>query len=195
MWPSPVPTLTCGHVTLRALRRSDKREFTEVLETNRLYLQPWSASSPETGEPIFGTFRRALALAREGARDGNHYGWVITLDGSIVGQININCAVWGVTRSAAVGYWVAQGAAGRGVATRATAAVLDYALGGLGLHRIEVLIRPENAASLRVAEKLGLREEGVRERAIHIGGQWRDHRVFAVTLEEFATKFCESVGE
>ncbi|MCL2464192.1 MAG: GNAT family N-acetyltransferase, partial [Micrococcales bacterium] len=54
----------------------------------------------------------------------------------------------------------------------------------LGLHRIEVNIRPENAASLRVAAKLALRDEGVRERYLHIAGQWADHRTFAVTAEE-----------
>jgi len=35
-----------------------------------------------------------------------------------------------------------------------------------------------------VVEKLGLRDEGVRERFLHIQGQWRDHRTFAVTREE-----------
>ena len=54
----------------------------------------------------------------------------------------------------------------------------------LGLHRIEVNIRPENGPSLRVVEKLGLRDEGLRERYLHIQGRWADHRTFAVTAEE-----------
>jgi ribosomal-protein-alanine N-acetyltransferase len=37
---------------------------------------------------------------------------------------------------------------------------------------------------LRVAERLGLRDEGVRERYLHIDGAWRDHRSFAVTTED-----------
>ena len=53
-----------------------------------------------------------------------------------------------------------------------------------GLHRLEVNVRPENAASLRVLSKLGLREEGRRERFLHIDGAWRDHRSFAVTADE-----------
>ncbi|HLR57049.1 MAG TPA: GNAT family protein, partial [Beutenbergiaceae bacterium] len=45
-------------------------------------------------------------------------------------------------------------------------------------------IRPENSASLRVVEKLGFREEGVREKYIFIDGAWRDHRSFALVTEE-----------
>jgi len=53
-----------------------------------------------------------------------------------------------------------------------------------GLHRLEIAIRPENAASLRVVEKLGLASIGVAPRYLHIDGDWRDHRIFAVTTEE-----------
>ena len=45
-------------------------------------------------------------------------------------------------------------------------------------------IRPENAASLRVVEKLGLRREGYYERFLDIAGGWRDHIGFAITVEE-----------
>ncbi|MDO4717337.1 MAG: GNAT family protein, partial [Propionibacteriaceae bacterium] len=44
--------------------------------------------------------------------------------------------------------------------------------------------RPENAASLRVVEKLGFRSEGLRPRLLHINGDWRDHLSFALTAEE-----------
>ena len=64
------------------------------------------------------------------------------------------------------------------------ALVVDHCFGRLGLHRIEVNIRPENAASLRVVEKLGFRDEGLRPRYLHIDGAWRDHLSFALTTEE-----------
>jgi len=47
-----------------------------------------------------------------------------------------------------------------------------------------VNIRLDNERSLRVVERLGLRDEGVRERYLHIDGAWRDHRSFAVTSED-----------
>ena len=49
---------------------------------------------------------------------------------------------------------------------------------------MEICIRPENTASLRIVEKLGFRYEGLRRRYIHINGDWRDHFAFALTQEE-----------
>ena len=55
----------------------------------------------------------------------------------------------------------------------------------LRLHRIEINIRPENAASLRVVEKLGLRREGERAAYLHIDGDWRDHVTYVVYAGDF----------
>jgi ribosomal-protein-alanine N-acetyltransferase len=49
---------------------------------------------------------------------------------------------------------------------------------------MEICIRPENAKSLRVVEKLGFRYEGLKRRYIHINGDWRDHFCFALVAEE-----------
>ncbi len=49
---------------------------------------------------------------------------------------------------------------------------------------MEICIRPENAASLRIVQKLGFRYEGLRRRYIHIDGDWRDHYAFALTRED-----------
>jgi ribosomal-protein-alanine N-acetyltransferase len=60
----------------------------------------------------------------------------------------------------------------------------DHCFREVGLHRVEVNIRPENTASLRVVEKLGFRSEGLRERYLHIDGDWRDHLTFALCAED-----------
>jgi [ribosomal protein S5]-alanine N-acetyltransferase len=79
---------------------------------------------------------------------------------------------------------VDQRVAGRGVMPTALALVVDHCFRAVGLHRIEVNIRPENVASRRVVEKLGFREEGVRERFLHISGAWRDHLTYALVAED-----------
>src|SRR5699024_3608370 len=86
--------------------------------------------------------------------------------------------------SASVGYWISEHVAGRGIIPTAVALVCDWCFTDLGLHRVEINIRPENAASLRVVAKLGFREEGVRKSFLHIQGRWADHRSFALTAEE-----------
>jgi ribosomal-protein-alanine N-acetyltransferase len=114
--------------------------------------------------------------------------FVIETEGRLVGQMHLFGIAWGSLRSASAGYWVAQSTAGQGIAPFALAAVCDHAFRVLGLHRVEVNIRPENVASLRVVEKLNFREEGMRHRYLHIDGEWRDHRSFAMTHEDVGSK-------
>ena len=54
----------------------------------------------------------------------------------------------------------------------------------MGLHRVEINVRPENSASLRVVDKLGFRAEGLRENYLHIDGEWRDHLTYALCDED-----------
>ena len=74
--------------------------------------------------------------------------------------------------------------AGRGITPTSVALATDLCFRELGLHRMEICIRPENTASLRVVQKLGFRYEGLRRRFIHIAGDWRDHHAFALVREE-----------
>ncbi len=90
----------------------------------------------------------------------------------------------GSAQFANVGYWIDEQHAGHGYMPLAVAMASDYCWFELGLHRIEVAIRPENVASLRVVEKLGFTEVGYAPRYLHINGAWRDHRLFALTVED-----------
>jgi ribosomal-protein-alanine N-acetyltransferase len=102
----------------------------------------------------------------------------------LVGQLTVSSITWGSLRSANIGYWVDEAVAGRGITPTAVALAVDHCFGPAGLHRIEVCIRPENAASLRVVHKLGFRSEGLRRAYLHIDGDWRDHEAFALTEHE-----------
>jgi ribosomal-protein-alanine N-acetyltransferase len=79
---------------------------------------------------------------------------------------------------------VDEGHANRGITTTALALATDHCFGPVGLHRVEVDIRPENVRSRRVAEKLGFREEGLYVRYLDIDGGWRDHVTYALTVED-----------
>jgi [ribosomal protein S5]-alanine N-acetyltransferase len=102
----------------------------------------------------------------------------------VQGQLNVANILYGSVSSAVIGYWVSPEVAGRGVAPTSVALVTDYLMNQVGLHRVEIDVRPENTASLRVIEKLGFRYEGIKQRYIHINGDWRDHYIFALTAEE-----------
>ncbi len=122
-------------------------------------------------------------LRREGG-SGRMLPFVVTYQGRLVGQLTVGGITWGSMCAANIGYWVDESVAGRGIIPTAVAMAADYCFRVMGLHRIEVCIRPENLPSRRVVEKLGFREEGLRPRYLHIDGDWRDHLVYALTAEE-----------
>jgi len=117
--------------------------------------------------------------------------FTIEYAGELVGQAHLFDISRGSQLSGATGYWLAQKACGRGIATWAVAMLVDHAFEQADLHRVEVNIRTENAASLRVVRRLGLREEGVRSNFIHIDGAWRTHRSFAVTVEDLGGRLLQ----
>src|SRR5258705_2849261 len=102
----------------------------------------------------------------------------------LVGQVTLGNIVRRAFCSAYAGYWIDSRVAGRGIIPTALALAVDHAFTVGGLHRIEVNIRPENAPSRRVVEKLGFREEAYHPRYLHIDGAWRDHIGYALNAEE-----------
>ncbi len=183
VWPL---TLRDGELTLRPLGRRDRSAFERLRERNATWLRPWDATDPDRSRGAL-PFRTLRRWNEEQARAGTYLPLVITVEGRLAGQITAGPLQYGALRSAVLGYWIDQDQAGRGVVPRAAALLIDHLFGELGMHRIEVTVRPENAASLRVVEKLHLRPEGMRRSAIHVDGAWRDHLVFALTVEDVLT--------
>lgn len=177
-----VPTLRDPLVTVRPIRVRDARALETELRVGRGWLRRWEATSPGTG-PYYDA-RGGIRLLRSMARAGVGLPFAMVVDGEFAGQLNVSQVTFGSLSSCAIGYWVAERFAGRGVTPTAVALVTDHCFSELGLHRVEICIRPENAASLRVVEKLGFRYEGLRRRYIHIDGDWRDHFAFALTVED-----------
>lgn len=179
---APLPTLNEGAVTIRPIRVRDARALERELLDNRSWLSRWEATSPygPTEFDVKYSIRNLLAHARS----GHGIPFAIEVDGEFAGQLNVSGITFGSLASATLGYWVSERFAGRGATPTAVALATDHCFFTLGLHRMEICIRPENSASLRVVEKLGFRYEGLRRRYIHIDGDWRDHFCFALVVEE-----------
>lgn len=185
------PRLSSAAVSVRGIRMRDAKALEAELVGNRQWLEPWEATLP--GSRSSGRFdtRSSIRSLLESERDGTGLAFAIEVDGQFAGQLNVAGISGGALSSSTIGYWVAQRFAGRGATPTAVALVADHLLGPAGLHRVEICIRPENEASLRVVEKLGFRYEGCRRRYIHIDGDWRDHLCFALVREELAEPILE----
>jgi ribosomal-protein-alanine N-acetyltransferase len=180
-WPV---ALSHGSIGVRPLRRRDARTWARLRADNADWLGPWEATLPREAGPAATSYVGMIGSLRRRARLGQVMPFAVTWDGEVVGMLTVNGITWGSARWASMGYWVSRTHAGRGVTPTAVALVCDHLLQTVGLHRIEISIRPENAASLRVVEKLGFSEVGVAKAYLHIAGHWRDHRVFQILAED-----------
>jgi ribosomal-protein-alanine N-acetyltransferase len=169
-------------VAIRAPLASDEREFIERARASRALHQRWVAAPSSAA-----AFRAWLARCR--ARPATFRGYVVVARGEgLVGVLNLSEIVYGVFKSAYLGYYAFAGAAGRGLMTQGLALVLDAAFGDVGLHRVEANVQPENARSLAFLARNGFTREGYSRRYLKIGGRWRDHVRFAMLAEDWRAR-------
>jgi [ribosomal protein S5]-alanine N-acetyltransferase len=74
---------------------------------------------------------------------------------------------------------------GKGIATEAARQLLDFGFWELGLHRIWATCVPENPASARVLEKVGMRQQGFHVESLKIHGVWKSCFLYAMLAEEW----------
>jgi RimJ/RimL family protein N-acetyltransferase len=87
-----------------------------------------------------------------------------------------------------IGYAFHPDVAGQGFASEACAAVLDLAYQELGLHRVVANMDARNLASMRLAERLGMRREAHYVSCEMFKGEWADLMVYAMLADEWRSR-------
>jgi len=161
---------------LRLLEQRDAEELYALVERNRSHLadwMPWAAEQTLEGTTAF------IRSAEQRHAAGNGFETVLVVDERIAGAAGFSGIDW-VARSTSVGYWLDEAHQGRGLMTRAVKALVDHALGELGLHRVEIRAAAENRRSRAIPERLGFEQEGVLREAERIGDSYQDLIVYGL---------------
>ena len=169
--PSPFPELYGHGVRLRLWDAdSDADVATWLRGLTDPEFRRWN--TPLRPVADVGTARESLRSKVRGAVEGTAASYCVTdaVSGVALGHIGVNLINF-VLSSARVGYWVLPEARGRGVATRALAVASRWALGELGLHRLELDHAVGHDASCRIAERCGFRYEGTLRGAMFEAGR------------------------
>ena len=161
---------------LRLLEERDADELYALIEANREYLTPWMPWAP--GQTRAGTLE-FIRLTRRQVAEDNGLQTAIERGGRIVGVVGFHGVAW-QDRSTSIGYWLAESEQGRGIMTRAVAALVDHALLGWGLNRVEIRAAPENLRSRAIPERLGFVQEGVLREAERVGDRYLDSVVYGM---------------
>ncbi|MBS6102463.1 MAG: GNAT family N-acetyltransferase [Actinomyces sp.] len=181
--PSGASSTEIRRLTIRPVLGQAHREVERVRWSDRDWLEPWEATlAPGVDErlPSLAQYQHKTDAEVEA---GITLPMMIEADGRVIGVVTAANTVRGALYSTTVGYWIVSEYAGRGIASLAVAAFIDLLILKLGIHRVEINIRPENEPSLGIARKLGLTHEGYRPRYMAIAGQWADHLAFSIDRE------------
>jgi [ribosomal protein S5]-alanine N-acetyltransferase len=170
-----------ARVGLRVLARTDREEFLALARDSRALHRPWTfpPERPDQFDDLFARSRRDDFVCLVA---------YLAADGAIVGVFTISQIVRGAFQSAYLGYYAHGRYARQGLMREAMQQVLDHSFGPLALHRLEANIQPGNQPSVALARGAGFRLEGFSPRYLLIGGQWRDHERYAITVDERAAQ-------
>ncbi len=168
------------------------------LETPRLVLRPiapadWPAIHRYMSDPVVTRWlpegrldeAQAQAFARKNAgRSAKAVAVIERESAELVGHMVFH--PWFGLATHEIGWAIASGRQGRGYATEAARALIDFAFGALRCHRMVATCQPQNVASWRVMEKLGMRREGhFRQGLYQESGEWWDEYFYALLADEY----------
>lgn len=174
-----------------------------MISTQRLTIRPFAAadaadlhaylSDPEAyrfepGEPV--TLAEAEELARERAAGTDFWAIELTAAGTMIGHLFFAQAGPAEWRTWELGYIVSPAFQRQGYATEAAAALLRWAFAQRPIHRVVAHCNPDNPASWRLLERVGLRREALLRKNVFFrrgsdGAEaWTDTYMYAMLGEE-----------
>lgn len=165
-------------LTLVPRHPADAIEMFSIVERHRSSLREWLTWIDATRTA--GDARRYAQFAQAQFESRVAFDYVVRSGPAIVGAIGLHGLDWGA-RSAQIGYWLTPDAVGRGICTRAAAALTSHAFAHLDINRLEIRCVVENRRSRAVAERLGYAFEGTLAEAYFLQGVFRDIALYAMT--------------
>jgi ribosomal-protein-serine acetyltransferase len=155
--PEPDEVIEYGPVTLRRYRDDDLEDLVRAVTESEDHLRgwlPWVAGHSVESEAAF------LAQSARDWESGTAYNYAIRTGGAFAGGIGLMARIG--PGGLEIGYWVHQAFTRRGLATAASAALVEQAFRLPGVDRVEIVHDELNVASGGVPRKLGFTKVGRR---------------------------------
>jgi len=174
----PTPPLTDGTVLLRPWRESDVPGNLMAFSDPVIQRFSWPQSAPFTEKDA-----RDYLAGLEPARLRGEGVQLAVVHPQAEGEVLGGASLYALSleqRAAAVGYWLAPQARGRGLASTAVRLLAQWGFAEIGLARIELTCGPDNEASQRVAARCGFVREGVMRSHMTFKGGRRDTMLFSL---------------
>ncbi|MER5768354.1 GNAT family N-acetyltransferase [Streptomyces sp. NPDC001985] len=185
MYAIPLESPGGTSAELRPLEPWHAEEFLAHMDRGREYIGTYVGLPDVTTDlASVRAYLQAYAGKRAADSGGLHGIW---LDGTLVGGVLFRLfdADAGTCE---VGCWLEPAAVGNGLVTRAASVLIDWAVERRGIHRVEWVVSSGNSASIRVAERLGMRLDGVMRQTYLYRGVRHDMEVWSTLAPEWRAR-------
>ena len=170
---------------LSLIGMDDAPELFSVVDSNRMHLREWLAWLDGTKSIEDEISFISMSLEEYEKREGILY--AIRLDGNLIGTISLNWIDW-VNKGCGVGYWLAENLTGNGYVSKSCIRLMEHCFDDLNLHRFVLEAAVENVASCEVAERIGMRLEGITKDREWLYDHYVDAKLYAITKPEWDEK-------
>ncbi|MGY0694671.1 GNAT family N-acetyltransferase [Virgibacillus sp. FSP13] len=169
-------------LSLKLLEKEDANELFALVDEARDYLRewlPWVDNMKQVAdyEPVIEMWLKQFA-----DHDGFQVG--IMYNERLVGMVGFHGIDWS-NRKTSIGYWLSEKYQGRGLMTRAVAALIDYAFTAYNLNRVEIQCGIANQKSKAIPERLGLKQEGIIRDGEYLYDHYHDCVLYSVLSQEW----------
>ncbi len=183
-WPTEVPTLTRGLITLRKPHLDDTQAVFEGCQDELIsrftamsadYSMAHALDYVQRTDASVRTQRELPFVIEYGNGDDRTFAGAISFH-----SISVKNSV------GELGYWMTASMRGKGIATIAAQMLTDFGFASIGFKRIEALVDKENIASQKLLESAGYQREGLLKKKIsRDDGRQVDMYLFAALPEEW----------
>ena len=170
-------------ISIRPFSESDTDILVEAVQSSAESLRQWMswyhpAYGPEDAQ-------RWLAHCAQQWKSGldREFAVIATRSGALIGSFGIS-QINTIHNFGNLAYWIAAGHCNRGVASQAAKLALEFAFQEMGLTRVEIVVRTNNAASQRVAQKIGAHLEGIARKRIFFQSSAEDALMYSVVATD-----------
>ncbi len=170
---------------LHLVGKADAAELFSVVDSNRDYLRQWLPWLDATNSINDETAFISNSLEEYEKRKGVFY--TIQLNGNIIGTISLNWIDW-ENKGAGVGYWLSEDQTGNGYVTKSCIRLMEHCFDDLNLHRFVLEAAVENIPSCEIADRIGMRLEGVCKDREWLYDHYVDAKLYAITKPEWDQK-------
>ncbi|MEM7556005.1 MAG: GNAT family protein [Cyanobacteria bacterium P01_A01_bin.84] len=170
------------NLLIRLIKESDAEELFLLINENRTYLRQWLGWIDDTKTVKDTHFFIKSSLQQY--TENKCLICAIVIDKTIAGMIGFNFIDWNNNQTE-IGYWLSEKMQGKAMIADSCKVLIDYAFNTLNLNRIQIPAAEDNFKSRAIAERLGMKFEGIIREREYLYGRYVNHAMYSLLKREW----------